>query len=211
MRKIELKATVRETTGKQKAKRLRTQNLVPCVLYGGEKNVNLSIHENELKKIVYTPHVYLIDLNIDGKITSAILKDIQFHPVTDRIIHVDFLEIFADKDVVIKVPVKLEGFAEGVKQGGKLSLSMRKLRVKGIPGNIPDELNIDITHLTLGKTVKIGDLNFEGIELIDPKNNVVAAVRLTRAARGMEAGEDEAEAGAEGEAEGGEEAASAEG
>ena len=140
-----------------------------------------------MRKLVYTPHIYVVDLNIDGKVVNAIMKDIQFHPVTDAILHVDFYQINEENPIVMEVPVQLEGLAEGVKAGGKLALQMRKLKVKALYNVIPERLNIDVTSLALGKTIKVGELNFEGLELLNAKEAVVCAVKLTRAARGAQA------------------------
>ena len=138
--------------------------------------------------IWYTqPHIYVVDLNIDGKTVNAIMKDIQFHPVKDSILHVDFYQIDEAKPIVMEVPVQLEGLAEGVRAGGKLALQMRKLKVKALYNAIPERLTIDVTALGLGKTIKVGELHYEGLELINAKEAVVCAVKLTRAARGAAA------------------------
>jgi large subunit ribosomal protein L25 len=140
-----------------------------------------------LRNLVYTPHIYVVDLNIDGKTVNAIMKDIQFHPVKDNILHVDFYQIDEQKPIVMEVPVQLEGLAEGVRAGGKLALQIRKLKVKALYNQIPERLTIDVTSLGLGKTIKVGELNYEGLELMNAKEAVVCAVKLTRAARGAQA------------------------
>ncbi len=140
-----------------------------------------------MRNLVYTPHIYVVDLNIDGKTVNAIMKDIQFHPVKDSILHVDFYQIDEAKPIVMEVPVQLEGLAEGVRAGGKLALQMRKLKVKALYNAIPERLTIDVTALGLGKTIKVGELHYEGLELINAKEAVVCAVKLTRAARGAAA------------------------
>ena len=200
MKTVTIKGNVRENVGKTNTKMLRKNNNIPCVLYGAGETVHFSAHENEMRKLVYTNHVFLVELEIDGKNYLAYQKDIQFHPVSDKILHMDFYQITEGKPIVIKVPVVLHGLAKGVKEGGKLALEHRRLSVKALSKDLPDQLDIDITELTLGKTIKVGELNFENLQLIDPKNWVVASVRLTRIARGMAAGEDELEAEAEGEA-----------
>ncbi len=207
MKTITIKGNVRENVGKINTKMLRKNNNIPCVLYGGGETVHFSAHENEMRNLVYTNHVYLINLEIDGKSYLATQKDIQFHPVSDKILHMDFYQITEGKPIVIKVPVVLHGLAKGVQEGGKLALEHRRLSVKALSKDLPDQLDIDISELTLGKTIKVGELSFENLQLIDPKNWVVASVRLTRISRGMAAGEDELEAeegaeGAEGAAEG---------
>jgi len=184
MKTVELKGFKREGTGKKVAKVLRNEEKVPCILYGGEKNVNFYVEERDLKSLIYTPATFLLKVDIEGTIYNAIIQDMQYHPVSDRPIHVDFLQISDNKEVKISVPVKLHGFAEGVKQGGKLQLVMRRLKVKALPANLPDQLDINIDDLTLGKTIKIGELDYENLELLDSRNAVVVAVRLTRAARG---------------------------
>ena len=137
--------------------------------------------------MVVAPHIYVVDLVIDGKKYNAIMKDIQFHPVKDTILHVDFYQIDETKPIVMEVPVQLEGLAEGVKAGGKLALQMRKLKVKALYNVIPERLVVNVSHLGLGKTVKVGELNYEGLELMNAKEAVVCAVKLTRAARGAAA------------------------
>ncbi|MDL2306324.1 50S ribosomal protein L25, partial [Bacteroides sp. OttesenSCG-928-D19] len=140
-----------------------------------------------LRNLVYTPEIYLVNLDVDGKKVKAIMKDIQFHPVKDNILHVDFLEIFADKPIVMDVPVQLEGLAEGVKAGGKMSLQMRKLKVKALYDNVPEKLIVNVTDLGLGKSIQIKELAYDNLELLNPKDNVVCTVKLTRAARGAAA------------------------
>lgn len=202
MKSIEIKGTVRTDVGKKATHELRKNNGVPCVLYGVQKDENglpvathFSVPTEGLRNLVYTPHIYVVDLNIDGKvdlnidgkIVNAILKDIQFHPVTDAILHVDFYQIDEAKPIVMEVPVQLEGLAEGVRAGGKLALQLRKLKVKALYNVIPERLVVDVTSLGLGKTIKVGELSYEGLELINAKEAVVCAVKLTRAARGAAA------------------------
>ena len=194
MKSIEIKGSLRTETGKKAAHSLRQNNGVPCVLYGMQKDENgnqvathFTVTVDGLRKLVYTPHIYVVDLNIDGKIVNAIMKDIQFHPVTDAILHVDFLQINEENPIVMEVPVQLEGLAEGVKAGGKLALQMRKIKVKALYNVIPEKLTVNVAHLGLGKTVKVGELSFEGLELMSAKEAVVCVVKLTRAARGAAA------------------------
>ena len=168
-------------------KEIRKNGGVPCVLYGGNEVVHFTVTNEGLRNLVYTPHIYVVDLIIDGKKVNAILKDIQFHPVKDTILHVDFYQIDEAKPIVMEVPVQLEGLAEGVKAGGKLVLQMRKIKVKALYNVIPEKLTVNVSHLGLGKTVKVGELSFEGLELISAKEAVVCAVKLTRAARGAAA------------------------
>ncbi len=191
---------------------MRNAGLIPVVMNGGEivelpyngslkegqslieiannKAVivtNLTVKAEDVRKLIYTPDIYAINLDINGEKKVAVLKDIQFHPVKEEILHIDLLEVNDKKPVVIEVPVKLEGHAEGVKAGGKLSLSMKKIKVKAIYSAIPERVVINVDNLGLGKTMQIGDLHFEGLELMNAKNAVVCAVQLTRAARGAQA------------------------
>lgn len=184
----------RSSEQKKALKAMRRNNEVPCVLYGVEKDANgnpvathFTVSYDSLRNLVYTPHIYVVDLTIDGKLVNAIMKDIQFHPVKDTILHVDFYQIDETRPIVMEVPVALEGLAEGVKAGGKLSLQIRKLKVKALYNLIPEKLVINVTNLGLGKTIKVGELSYEGLELTNAKEAVVCAVKLTRAARGAAA------------------------
>ena len=183
MQTIELKATKRESLGKTATKNLRNEGGVPCVLYGGDETIHVSASLKEFEKLVYTPNVHLIKMDVDGTVYESIIQDIQYHPVTDDALHADFLQVFEDKPVVVEVPVKLKGLAAGVKAGGKLNLEKRKLKVKAMTKNIPDFLEIDITNLGLGKGIKVGHLEYDNLEILNNKNQVVVSVKLTRAAR----------------------------
>ena len=192
MKSIEVKGTARTIAERssEQAKALKTirkNNGVPCVMYGGKEIVHFTVTNDELRNLVYTPHIYVVDLIIDGKKYNAIMKDIQFHPVKDNILHVDFYEIDEAKPIVMEVPIQLEGLAEGVKAGGKLALQMRKLKGKALYNEIPERLTINVSHLGLGKAIKVGELHYEGLELLNAKEAVVCAVKLTRAARGAAA------------------------
>ena len=212
MKTFQLEGTPRVDLGKKAVKALRKQNLIPAVLNGGqivnlpydsalkagEKVVEIAnkqalivtdftVSAESVRKLVYTPEIFAIDLTIGDKKTKAVIKDIQFHPVTDNILHMDFLEVNDQKPIVMEVPVALEGHSEGVKAGGKLSLETKKLKVKAIYTQIPEKLVINIDKLGLGKTIQVGELHFEGLELMNAKNAVVCAVKLTRAARGLQA------------------------
>ena len=187
MKTFELSGSVRENIGKKSSKEYRKNNLVPCVLYGGKEVVHFTVEREAIRKLIYTPEVQLVNLTIDRKSQMTILKDMQFHPVSEQLLHADFYHIESGKPVVMDIPVVLEGLAEGVKAGGKLSLEMRKLKVKGLYKDFPEKLLLNIENLGLGKTMQVGDLHFEGLELLNAKDNVVCAVKLTRAARGMAA------------------------
>lgn len=189
MKTYELKGEVRDDFGKKAARSYRSEGLIPCVVYGGsnEKNLNFVVKKSDVRNLIYTPEVYLINLVLDGKSVMAILKEIQFHPVKDNILHIDFLHVFPNVPLVIELPVRLEGLAAGVKSGGKLSLDLRKLKVKALAEKLPQELVVNVEDLELGKSIQVGELNFEGLELLTPKNAVVCRVQLTRAARGAAA------------------------
>ena len=187
MKTIQINATARNGYGKKVAKHLRKEGKVPCVVYGLGEHMDITVSEDELRKLIYTPHIYIVELNIDGKIYPTVLKDAQYHPVKDNVLHVDFLRINEEKPVEIEIPVVLDGLAEGVRAGGKMNLRMRKLKVKGIFTSIPERLHIDVTKLGLGKSIQVGELSFEGLELTNAKESVVCAVQLTRAARGAQA------------------------
>jgi large subunit ribosomal protein L25 len=184
MKSINLNGSLRTETGKKFAKQIRRQESVPAILYGGKENVMLSVVERDLKELIYTPEVNTVSLNIEGKTYKAIIKEIQYHPVSDKVLHVDLQQIFDDKKLTIALPIKLVGSAEGAKQGGKLALVTRKLRVSGFPNDLPESLEIEISDLGLGKSRTVQDLSFEKFDVIEPKTTVVATVKLTRAARG---------------------------
>lgn len=199
MKTFELKGEIRDGFGKKAAKSYRSEGLIPCVVYGGHGNENLNfvIKQGAVRNLIYTPEVFLVNLDLGEKKMQAILKEVQFHPVKEQILHIDFLHVFEDKPVVIELPVRLKGLAAGVKAGGKLSLDLRKLRVRALAANLPEELVINVEKLELGKSIQVGDLSFEGLELLNAKNAVVCRVQLTRAARGDAAAA--AAAGVEGE------------
>ena len=190
MKEINVKGTARAAFGKKAAREIRKANAVPCNLYGEANDENgapvalpFTVTNDELRNLIYSPDIYAVNLNIDGKECKAILKEIQFHPVKDNVLHVDFYEITDTKPIVMEVPIKLNGLAEGVKAGGRLAASVRKLKVKAVYTNIPERLNIDVTSLGLGKTIKVGELHFEGLELVTSKEVVVCQVKMTRGAR----------------------------
>lgn len=190
MQEITISGKLRTELGKKASRTLRRAGEVPCVVYGVEKDENglpvaksFSVTQKELAKLIYTPNVYIVNLNIDGKERKAILQSLQCDFVSDRPIHVDFYEITEEKPISIDIPVKLNGLAEGVKAGGKLTLNVRKLKVKAPYKALPDTLDIDVTNLGLGKSMKVAALNYEGLEIVTSKDVVVCAVRMTRAAR----------------------------
>ena len=160
----------------------KTSNVKKAII-----TTDIVINKEDVRKLIYTPEIFVIDLTVNGVTKKAVLKDIQFHPVTDEILHIDFLEVNETKPVVMEVPVALEGHAEGVKAGGKLTLSMKKLKVKAVYSAIPEKIVVNIDNIKLGQSLKVGALHYDGLELINSKNAVVCAVQLTRAARGQQA------------------------
>jgi large subunit ribosomal protein L25 len=187
MKTFDLKGTVRTDLGKKATKAERVLDKVPCVLYGGAENVHFTTTIGEIRKMIYSPEVFVVNLDIDDKKTKSIMKALQFHPVSDKVLHIDFLEVTEDRPVVVELPVKLEGLAEGVKAGGKLALEMRKLKVKGLYTQIPENVIVDVTELGLGKSIQVANVAVENLEILNAKNAVVAQVKLTRAARGAAA------------------------
>ena len=212
MKTFELKAEARENLGKKAVKALRKEGKIPAVLNGGKQvelpftgelkkgeklveldekrgiiTTDMTVNAEDVRKLIYTPDIFEINLELNGETRKAVMKDLQFHPVKDNVLHIDFLEVFPEKPVVMEVPVKIEGHAEGVKAGGKLQLSMRKLTVKAPYTEIPERLVVNVDTLGLGKSLAVGDLHYEGLELMNAKNAVVCAVQLTRAARGAAA------------------------
>ena len=189
MKSINVKGTARTATGKKATRDLRKNGGVPCNLYGENKNENgesiamsFATTQEELRKLVYSPDIYSVNLTIDGKECKAVMKELQFHPVTDQLLHVDFYEITEEKPIVMGVPIQMTGLAEGVKAGGKLAASVRKLKVRAPYTAIPEKLIIDVTNLALGKTIKVGELSFEGLELVTSPSVVVCQVKMTRSA-----------------------------
>lgn len=202
MKSIELKGSLRESIGKSNAKNLRKEKLVPCVMYGQGENLHFQIEEKEFNKVVYTADAYLIKFDIDGKKVNGIVRDVQYHPVTDRILHADFYQVEEKSPVWIMLPVSMEGSPVGVLKGGRLVQKMRKLKVKGLSGDLPERITIDVSDLDIGKSIKVKELNIDNIELLDPANAVVVLVKTARGAL-----TDEDEEGEEGEGEEGEEGA----
>jgi large subunit ribosomal protein L25 len=197
MKEISVSGQKRTETGKKASKLIRKEGMIPCNLYG-EKRGDNNLPEamafvapfTELRKAVYTPHVYVVNLNIDGKEHKAIIKELQFHPTSDALIHADFYEINENKAITVGIPVNLTGHAQGVRDGGKLQLQIRKINVTAPYKNIPEKLDIDVTSLELGKSIKVGSLSFDGLEIATPKEVIVCSVKATRASRSAAAAED---------------------
>jgi len=198
MKEFSVSGKKRATTGKKAAKELRKEGLVPCNLYGdkrGENNlpeaVAFAIPATQLRKVVYSPDVYVVNLTIDGEAHKAVMKELQFHPTTDALLHIDFFEVNETKPITIGIPVKLTGHAQGVRDGGRLSQAVRQLNVTAPYKQIPETLEIDVTNLKLGKAIKVAELNFEGLEIATPAQVVVCSVKATRASRSAAAAAEE--------------------
>jgi len=190
MKSLEINGKVREVTGKKDSKKLRNEQLVPCVLYGGEENIHFCAPFSEFRSLVYTPEVFMVNLNIDGKIHHSILQDMQWHPVDEQLVHPDFLLINDDKPAKVELPVSIVGTAKWIKVGGKLKVNLRKIKVKGLVKNLPDAINVDVTELDLSQSIKVGDLNIPGVQFLAVKSDVIATVTITRAAKAAQAGKE---------------------
>ena len=199
MKEINVSGQKRENLGKKASKHLRKEGLVPCNLYGEQKEdgkpvaLAFAAPMSELRKIVYAPHIYVINLNIDGEHHTAILKELQFHPVTDALLHVDFYAVNDQKPITIGIPVKLVGLAQGVRDGGRMNLSVRKINVTAPYQQIPEHLDIDVTKLRIGKSIKVGQLSFDGLTMATSKDVVVCSIKMTRSATASSDTSDEAE------------------
>jgi large subunit ribosomal protein L25 len=180
MKTLEISGKLRTETGKSGSKQLRKDENVPCIIYGGESNINFYAHKNSFRHLIYTPDAHIVNLDLEGKLLKVVLKDIQFHPVTDEIMHIDFMEISESRPVVINIPVKVIGDSPGVKAGGKLRIKTRKLKVKGLVHNIPEILVVDISNLQIGQTIKVGDVSYDNIELLDSKKVLILSIATSR-------------------------------
>jgi large subunit ribosomal protein L25 len=180
MKQVSLSGALRAYVGKKDARKIRREGNVPCVLYGGKEQIHFLTDEKQLLKMIFTPEVYIFRLTIGKKEIPAVLQDVQYHPVTDRVLHVDFLEIHPEKPVTIAVPLKLNGTPKGVLLGGKLHQKLRKLKIKSLIDHLPDVIEIDISPLDIGQSVKISDLVREHITFLDPPSTVAVAVRTAR-------------------------------
>ena len=194
MKQITIEGTSRADLGKKATKAVRANGNVPCVLYGEKKDENgkpVAIHfevsEKQINKLVFTPHIYLVDIKIDGEDHKGIMKEIQFHPVKDNVLHVDFFEVHAEKPIVMGVPIAAKGLADGVRAVGRLMMMIRKLQVRALYENIPEKLDVDVTKLQLGKSINAGQLSYDNLEIITPKEVIVCTVKMTRAAMGAAA------------------------
>ena len=201
MKEINVIGQKRTETGKKASKELRKEGLIPCNLYGEAKDENglpkalsFSVPMKELRKIVYTPHIYVINLVIDGENHTSVMKELQFHPVTDALLHIDFYEVNDQKPITIGIPVKLTGLAQGVRDGGRMNLSVRKLNVTAKYQDIPEHLDIDVTSMKIGKSIKVGELQFDGLELATSKDVVVCSIKATRKSAAAAANSDNSDA-----------------
>ena len=183
MKTFDLAGKVRESVGKKDSKKLRSEEKVPCVLYGGEEPVHFYCEESALRKLIYTPHVFLVNLDVDGAKTQAIMQDIQFHPVTDKALHIDFLKVEEDKPVKVNVPVTTKGYAKGMRVGGKLQIEMRYLTVLALPKDLPNSITIDVTNLDLGQSYRVSDVETDTLKVLNAKSVPVVRVMVTRASR----------------------------
>lgn len=183
MKTLLVKGQLRASLGKKEAKKVRSQESVPAVLYGANEIIHFSISFAELRPLVYTPDVFLINLEIEGKSYQAIMQDIQWHAVEEQALHIDFLRVEDSKPVKVELPVKILGVAKGTKTGGKLKINLRRLKVKGLVKHLPDTIDINVTKLGIGQSIKVADLKMENVEFLNTKSNVVVAVTITRAAR----------------------------
>lgn len=183
MKSLTVEAQRREKAGKKESKKLREQGLIPGVLYGKDEIVHLTVPFSEIRKLIYTPNVYLIDMDIEGEVKKAMIQDVQWHPVDEQILHIDFLKIEKDKPVKIFIPVKITGTAKGIKAGGRLKTNMRKLRIKALSENLPDTIDIDVTNLEIGDSIKVGELQRDNLEFLDNNSNLIVGVISTRVAQ----------------------------
>ena len=202
MKSITIQGTKRESVGKKSTKALRDAELVPCVVYGGAETLNFSAEERAFKGLVYTPEAHTVSIEVDGQTIPAVLQDIQFHPITDKILHADFYQLADDKPVVMEVPVRITGRAKGVVSGGAMRQTYRKLKIKALPANLPDEIVVDVTTLKIGNKLYVGDIKTSNFTFMHPDNAVVVAVKMSRTAMkgGAVVEDDEEETAAEGEA-----------
>lgn len=194
MKTIAISAKKRTDLGKKFTRDLRKEKHVPCVMYGGPEAIHFQAHENDFRHIVYTPSAYIVEINLDGEIHKAVMKELQFHPVSDILYHIDFVEVFDDKPIIIEIPIKLKGAAIGLKDGGKPRQRRRVLKVRGLLKNLPDALDIDITDIAIGDVIKVGDLSYDNLEILDPSRSMIFSVVSSRISKGMEMGDLEAEA-----------------
>ena len=180
MKTVSISGSLRENVGKKDAKKHRIDGKVPCVLYGGKDQVHFVTDQISFKKLVYSPEAFTVKINVDSKEYQAILQDIQYHPVSDSILHADFLEIFNDKPVTIHIPVKVTGKSQGVLKGGRFIQKLRKVKIKALPAFLPDDITVDITPLEINDSIRVSDVKHDNVTFLDPPNSVIVGVRVTR-------------------------------
>ena len=196
METIKIAATKRGVFGKKESKAIRRAGQVPCVIYGSGDTIHFSVDVRSLKPLIYTPQSYLVEFDIEGQKEVGVMREVQYHPISDAVLHVDFYHVIPGKPISIDVPVRLSGTAEGVRQGGKLILSKRKLRILATMENLPDEAVVDVTSLGMGKSIFVSDLKYDHITIQTPATTAICAVKMTRAARGGAATDEGAAAAA---------------
>ncbi len=193
MKTVSLSGAPRVHVGKKDAKQNRKEGKIPCVIYGGKEQIHFTLPELTFNKILFTPEVFIIELDIDGKTYKTILQDVQYHPVSDKVLHADFLEIIEGKKLIVALPVKFKGIAPGVTKGGKLMVKYRKLRVKGEIEKMPEFIEVDISKLEIGQSVKVRDIDIEGLKVVDTPNAVIVQVKMARGAKAAAAAAEEGE------------------
>ena len=186
MKSIAISGSARQNVGKRDAKELRYEGKIPAVLYGGKEQTHFSVSAADLKPVLYTPEVIFVELEIDGKKSKAIVQEAQFHPLTDQVTHVDFLQLFDDKEVSVNIPIKLVGTSPGVKMGGKLVQKLRSLRVKALPTNLPQEIEVPMEGLEVGKSYRVGKVNLADAKVLNNADDTIVAVTMSRALRQAE-------------------------
>ncbi|MBN2746860.1 MAG: 50S ribosomal protein L25/general stress protein Ctc [Bacteroidales bacterium] len=192
MKIISMSGSLRESVGKKDAKKLRYEGKVPCVLYGGEKQIQFAMDTTEFKDLIFSPEIAFVEINIDGTVYKATLQDVQYHVVTGNILHADFLKIHDEKPIMMSVPVKTTGTSAGVLKGGVLAIKLRNLKVKALPGHMPENIVLDITKLDIGNSIKVNQIETENYTLLDSPNAVAVTIRMTRAAAAAAAAEKKA-------------------
>lgn len=190
MKTFELKGSLRNTLGKKEANRLRKEGFVPGVLYGAEAPIHFYVNQKEVSKMICSPDVYLAKVDLDGTLYTAYMQDIQFHPVSDEPIHIDFLRVYDDKPIKVELPLKVNGFAKGIKKGGKLQIEIRKLQIFGLAKDLPDVININVDDLDIGQSLRVSDIDIDGVTILNNKSIPVVRIAITRAARAAGATEE---------------------
>ena len=195
MKTVSLSGSLRENVGKKDAKKQRREGKIPCVIYGGEKQLHFSVEELSFDGLIFTPDAFIINIDIDGKNYQSVMQEVQYHPVTDKVLHADFVEIVEGKEITVGLPTRLIGDSMGVMKGGKLIHKMHKVKVRGLIGSIPDFVEVDITQMDIGGSIKIKDLTLGDLELLDHPNGVIVRVKTARVEAELEGDEEEDEEG----------------